>query len=127
MDLTAYVINGRVSAGPGQVWGSYSRTPGGKSCIQPAAFNPNNGTGNLTIGSAACGDAGKAKMTTLGYDYIRSKRTKMYVAWNVIDNGKSSSYYYIAGPAANSGNGTSGGLAIGTKVTTIGLGMQHSF
>ena len=134
MDLTAYVINGRVSAGPGQVWGSYSRTPGGKSCIQPAAFNPNNGTNNLTIGSAACGDAGKAKMTTLGYDYIMSKRTKMYVAYNKIDNGISTNYYYIAGPAANgpgpaaaNGTGTNGGLAAGSDVKTFAIGIQHTF
>ncbi len=127
MDLTAYVVNGRVSAGPGQVWASWSQTPGGKSCTQPAAFNPNTGTGNLTIGSAACGDAGKAKMMTLGYDYVMSKRTKMYFAYNKIDNGISSNYYYIAGPAANNGGGTNGGLSAGTDVTTLAVGMQHSF
>jgi hypothetical protein len=38
-----------------------------------------------------------------------------------------SSYYYIAGPAANVGNGTSGGLSGGTDVTTFGLGIQHVF
>jgi predicted porin len=127
MDVQNYVINGRVSAGPGQVWLSLSQTPGGKSCIQPAAFNPNTGTGNLVIGSAACGDAGKAKMMTLGYDYVMSKRTKMYVAYNKIDNGISTNYYYIAGPAANNGNGTNGGLAAGTDVTTLAVGLQHSF
>ena len=127
MDVQAYVVNGRVSAGPGQVWASWSQTPGGKSCIQPAAFNPNTGTGNLTIGSAACGDAGKAKMMTLGYDYVMSKRTKMYFAYNKIDNGISTNYYYIAGPAANNGGGTNGGLAAGTDVTTLAIGMQHSF
>jgi predicted porin len=127
MEVQAYVVNGRVSAGPGQVWASWSQTPGGKSCIQPAAFNPNTGTGNLTIGSAACGDAGKAKMMTLGYDYVMSKRTKMYFAYNKIDNGISTNYYYIAGPAANNGGGTNGGLAAGTDVTTLAIGMQHSF
>jgi predicted porin len=127
MEVKALVVNGRVSAGPGQVWLSFSQTPGGKSCIQPAAFNPNTGTGNLVIGSAACGDAGKAKMTTLGYDYVMSKRTKMYVAYNKIDNGISSTYYYIAGPAANAGNGTNGGLSAGTDVTTLAVGLQHSF
>ena len=127
MDVTNYVINGRVSAGPGQVWASWSQTPGGKSCIQPAAFNPNTGANNLVIGSAACGDAGKAKMMTLGYDYVMSKRTKMYVAYNKIDNGISTTYYYIAGPAANTGFGTSGGLSAGTDVTTLAVGMQHSF
>ena len=127
MDVTNYVVNGRVSAGPGQVWASWSQTPGGKSCTQPAAFNPNTGAGNLTIGSAACGSAGKAKMITLGYDYVMSKRTKMYVAYNKIDNGISTTYYYIAGPAANTGIGTSGGLSAGTDVTTLAVGMQHSF
>jgi hypothetical protein len=56
-----------------------------------------------------------------------SKRTKMYFAYNKIDNGISTNYYYIAGPAANNGNGTNGGLAAGTDVTTLAVGMQHSF
>jgi predicted porin len=119
MKLTDMVVNGRINAGPGAVWASYSKTPGGKSCS----------TATTTIGSASCGVA--AKQTTVGYDYVMSKRTKMYVAYNKIDNGLNgavgSSYYYIAGPAANSGNGTSGGLVAGTDVTTIGLGMQHTF
>jgi hypothetical protein len=51
----------------------------------------------------------------------------MYVAYNKIDNGISTNYYYIAGPAANNGNGTNGGLSAGTKVTTLAVGMQHSF
>ncbi len=127
MKVSNQVINGRVNAGPGQVWASWSQTPGGKSCTQPAAFNPNTGTGNLVIGSAACGDAGKAKMLTVGYDYVMSKRTKMYVAYNKIDNGISTNYYYIAGPAANAGNGTNGGLSAGTDVTTVALGIQHTF
>src|SRR6266853_3710779 len=114
MDVPAVVLNGRVSAGPGQVWLSWSQTPGGKNCTIPAAFNSGTGTGNLVIGSAACGDAGKTKMMTLGYDYVMSKRTKMYFAYNKIDNGISTNYYYIAGPAANNGNGTNGGLAAGT-------------
>jgi len=112
------------------VWASYSKTSGGKSC--------SNGT--LSIGGAACGV--EAKMLTLGYDYIMSKRTKMYFAYNKIDNGLKyasatgagpqttnvgTSYYYIAGPAANINNGTSGGLVPGSDVTTIGLGIQHSF
>jgi predicted porin len=71
----------------------------------------------------------------LGYDYIMSKRTKMYFAYNKIDNGISTNYYYIAGPAANGGgaaaatsvNGTAGGLDRGTDVTTLAIGMQHSF
>jgi predicted porin len=123
MDVPAFVVNGRVNAGPGAVWASYSKSSGGKSCSNQA----------LVIGSAACGV--EAKMMTLGYDYIMSKRTKMYFAYNKIDNGLKyvgttnvgTAYYYIAGPAANQNNGTSGGLIAGTDVTTIGLGIQHSF
>ena len=75
-------------------------------------------------------------MFTLGYDYVLSKRTKMYVAYNKIDNGQGTlgngnaigtTYYYIAGPATNNANGTSGGMAAGVDVTTIGLGVQHTF
>ena len=134
MDVSAYVVNGRVNAGPGQVWASWNQTPGGKNCTIPAAFNPNTGTGNLTIGGAACGDAGKAKMITLGYDYVMSKRTKMFAAYAKIDNGFNgtvgSNYYYIAGPAAQgtaTGRGTAAGLQAGTDVTTISLGIQHTF
>jgi predicted porin len=105
------------------VWASYSKSQGGKSCNV-----------NQTIGSAACGVS--AKMTTIGYDYIMSKRTKMYVAYNKIDNGFNgvvgTNYYYIAGPAGNvggstAGSGTASGISPGTNVTTIGLGMQHTF
>jgi predicted porin len=66
-------------------------------------------------------------MMTLGYDYVLSKRTKMYVAYNKIDNGISTNYYYIAGPAGNNANGTASGVQPGTDVTTIGLGIQHTF
>ena len=119
MDVPAFVVNGRINAGPGAVWASYSKTAGGKSCTASTA----------TIGSASCGIA--AKMTTVGYDYIMSKRTKMYFAYNKIDNGFANgvgtNYYYIAGPAANNGGGTNGGLAAGTDVTSLSVGMQHSF
>src|SRR6267378_3193785 len=60
MDVKSAVVNGRVNAGPGQVWASYSATPGGKSCIQPAAFNPNTGTGNLVIVFFSCCGARRA-------------------------------------------------------------------
>lgn len=116
MDVPSWVLNGRVNLGPGAVWGSYSKTDA-KSCS----------TSTTVIGSAACGV--QAKMFGLGYDYVLSKRTKMYVAYNKIDNGFSngvgSSYYYIAGPAAN--GGTNGALAAGTDVTTYGVGLQHTF
>jgi len=137
MKTDAYVLNGRFNVGPGAVWGSYAAAEG-KSCTNGGP------TGNTVtvIGSAACGV--KAKMFTLGYDYVLSKRTKMYVAYSKIDNGVTtlangtqvgSSYYYIAGPAANSapsatfpgGQGTNGGLAQGTDVTTVGVGIQHVF
>ncbi len=123
MDVPAFVVDGRVNAGPGAVWASYSKSSGGKSCSNQT----------LAIGSAACGV--EAKMLTLGYDYIMSKRTKMYFAYNKIDNGLKyvgtanvgTAYYYIAGPAANQNNGTSGGLVAGSDVTTIAFGIQHSF
>jgi predicted porin len=129
MKVPSWVVNGRASAGPGAVWASYSKSQGGKSCNV-----------NQTIGSAACGVS--AKMTTIGYDYIMSKRTKMYVAYNKIDNGWNgtvgTNYYYIAGPAGNVGGtaagggpantgGTASGISSGTSVTTVGLGLQHTF
>jgi predicted porin len=137
MKVPAYVVNGRWNIGPGAVWASYAGAEG-KSCT-------NVGNTVTVIGSAACGV--KAKMYTVGYDYVLSKRTKMYVAFSKIDNGSTtlangsqvgSSYYYIAGPAANTapatapaalvgGQGTNGGLAQGTDVTTIGVGIQHVF
>ena len=122
MKVPSWVVNGRVNAGPGAVWGSYSKSQGGKSCT----------TVNMVIGNAACGV--QAKMTVVGYDYVMSKRTKMFVAYAKIDNGWNgtvgSNYYYIAGPAAQGnalGRGTSGALIAGTDVTTFALGMQHTF
>jgi len=124
MKVPSAVVNGRVNAGPGAVWASFSKSQGGKSCT--------TATASMVIGNAACGV--QAKMTTVGYDYIMSKRTKMFVAYTKIDNGWNgtvgSNYYYIAGPAAQAtatGRGTAGGLIAGTDVTTIALGMQHSF
>ncbi len=129
MDVSAQVVNARFNAGPGAVWAGYTRTPGGKGCTQPSGFNSTTGAGNLVIGNAACGSAGSAKMLALGYDYVLSKRTKLYLAYAKIDNGISSNYYYIAGPASNNpgGNGTASGVLAGTDVTTYGFGMQHSF
>ena len=122
MKVPSWVVNGRANAGPGAVWASYSKSQGGKSCS----------TANMVIGNAACGV--QAKMTVVGYDYVMSKRTKMYVAYAKIDNGWNgtvgSNYYYIAGPAAQGnalGRGTSGALIAGTDVTTFALGMQHTF
>ena len=117
MTVPSWVVNGRVNVGPGGFFASYSKTDA-KSCT----------TSTTVIGSAACGV--QAKMFALGYDYVLSKRTKMYVAYNKIDNGFTngvgSSYYYVAGPAANL-NGSSGALAQGTDVTSYGFGLQHTF
>jgi len=134
MKVSNYVVNGRWNIGPGAVWASYGWTPGGKDCQGTAAFNSSTGAGNLVIGNAACAsgsnsssDAGKANMVTVGYDYVLSKRTKMYVAYNKIDNGLSTNYYYVAGPAGNNANGTASGVQAGTDVTTFALGIQHLF
>jgi predicted porin len=130
MDVPSYAVNARWNIGPGAVWGSYAAADA-KSCS----------TTTTTIGSAACGV--KPKMYVLGYDYVLSKRTKLYAAYAKIDNGvvtnaagavvAGSNYYYIAGPAGNNGgggnvgNGTASGIAAGTDVTSIGLGIQHVF
>jgi len=122
MKVPSAVVNGRINAGPGAVWASFSKSQGGKSCS----------TANMVIGNAACGV--QAKMTVVGYDYVMSKRTKMFAAYAKIDNGFNgtvgSNYYYIAGPAAQgtaTGRGTAAGLQAGTDVTTISLGIQHTF
>jgi predicted porin len=131
MKVPAYVVNGRFNIGPGAFWASYSAADA-KSCTLTGA-GATATTGQ--IGTAVCGV--KPKEYSIGYDYILSKRTKMYVAFNKIDNGQATSttsavaygsgYYYIAGPAANANNGTGGALATGTDVTTYGLGVQHVF
>jgi predicted porin len=135
MKVPAYVVNGRFNIGPGALWASYSGTDA-KDCDITAFTAAVVPTGQTVggIGSAVCGV--KAKMYTLGYDYVLSKRTKLYVAYHKIDNGVAafspttnvgSAYYYIAGPAANGNLGTGGALAGGTDVTTFGLGVQHVF
>jgi predicted porin len=132
--LPAQVINGRWNLGPGAVWASLSKTPGGKSCNRRSATDNRTAVG--TVGF--CGAGGEAKMTVLGYDYVMSKRTKMYFAYAKIDNGlvnvggttpamESSNYFYIAGPAGNSTNGTAGGNVAGTDTTTLAFGIQHTF
>lgn len=131
MKLTDYVVNGKFNVGPGAIWASYSASDA-KSCTLTGA-GATAATGQ--IGTAVCGV--KPKEFSIGYDYVLSKRTKMYIAYNKIDNGQATSttstvaygtgYYYIAGPAANNGAGTAGGLANGTDVTTFGLGVQHVF
>src|SRR6266705_4238670 len=132
-----YVVNGRYNVGPGAIWAGYTKTPGGKSCDGGAAV-----AASVTA-SAVCGADSSAKQLSVGYDYILSKRTKMYVAYNKIDNGAGTNYYYIAGPAGNNGgvatpgavatgiaapfNGTASGVAQGTDVTSLAFGIQHTF
>jgi predicted porin len=126
MKVPTYVLNGRWNIGPGAIWGSYSASDT-KSCST-------SNTAATTIGTAVC--SLKAKMYSLGYDYVLSKRTKMYLAYNKIDNGQGTlangnaigtTSYYIAGPATNNGNGNAGGAAAGVDVTTYGFGIQHVF
>jgi|GEM_PF-528834 len=121
--VPAFVVNGRYNVGPGAVWASYNKTSGGKDC-----------TAGTTMGNAACGSDGAAKMTVAGYDYVMSKRTKLFAAYAKIDNGLLTNYFYIAGPAGNNGGGTaaggtgtSSGVVRNTDVTTFALGIQHSF
>jgi len=122
MKLTNTAINGSFNVGPGAIWAGYSLTPGGKSC----GLDPTATAAGTRVGNASCGDPGKAKVMSVGYDYIMSKRSKLYFAFEKIDNGVDSQYYYIAGPAANAvGNG--GSLSRGTDVTTFGVGMRHTF
>jgi predicted porin len=131
--LRNLVINGRWNLGPGAIWAGVSTTPGGKSCTLTS-------TGAQAAGSAAvCGSAGDAKMTAIGYDYVMSKRSKMYFAYSKIDNGGNttagSAYFYVAGPAGNnpnnatvgSGLGTASGIIASTDVTTYAFGIQHTF
>ena len=123
MKVPAYTVNGRLNAGPGAVFASYGKTGGGTGCVGPVGT-----AAGTTIGSASCGSTfGTAKSIAVGYDYILSKRTKFYAAYNKIDNGAGTNYYYIAGPAGNNANGTSSGIQAGTDVTTLAVGVQHTF
>jgi predicted porin len=127
MDVSSYQADVKWTLGPGAIWGQYSATPGGKTCNDSTAAQQAAGTFQ-TVGSAACGGAGKAKWYALGYDYILSKRTKVYFAYNKIDNGAGTTYYYAAPSVAANGNGgTTATLTAGTDVTVIAVGMVHSF
>ena len=118
LTVPTWVVNGRFNVGPGAIWASYSSSDA-KSCS----------VATTAVGSAVCGM--KPKMYVLGYDYVLSKRTKMYVAYAKIDNQSNgaigTNYYYIAGPAGNNANGTASGVQAGTDVTTVGVGIQHVF
>jgi len=119
-------VDGRFRVGPGDIWAAYTFTPGGTGCREQTATAL-----GTSIGNASCGDAGKANEIAIGYDYILSKRSKLYFGYAHIDNSEGTAYYYIAGPAANNagpgGQGTGGALARGTDVTTFGVGMRHTF
>jgi predicted porin len=118
LTVPTYVVNGRFNIGPGAIWASYSASDA-KSCS----------TATTGVGSAVCGM--KPKMYVLGYDYVLSKRTKMYVAYAKIDNQSNgvqgTNYYFIAGPAGNNSNGTASGIQAGTDVNSFGVGVQHVF
>lgn len=123
MDVTNWQLNGKLALGPGNLWGQYSKSSGGKSCT-----NPTNANTFTAVGATACGDAGKAKEYSLGYDYILSKRTKVYLAYNKIDNGNATTYYYAAASApAQTGTGTLNAVTAGTDVTVFAVGIQHTF
>lgn len=122
MDVKNYQVNGKMALGPGTLWAQYS------AASTSNCTNPTNANTFLVVGNAACGSAGDAKEMSLGYDYILSKRTKMYVAYNKIDNGNGTNYYYAAASApAQTGNGTLNGVTAGTDVTNLVVGVQHSF
>ncbi|MCC6473883.1 MAG: porin, partial [Burkholderiales bacterium] len=74
-----------------------------------------------------CGGSTAAKILSLSYDHNLSKRTALYAAYGKIDNNNFASYYYIAGPASNSGGGAAAGVPAGTDVTTLQVGVKHSF
>lgn len=116
--------------GNGLLWGSYSKTPGRSSC----------GGSATVIGGGLdglCGSATAASFLTLGYDHNMSKRTALYAAYGRINNGQGnntgntalvgSTYYYIAGPAGNTGVGAGVGVTAGTDVTTYAVGIKHTF
>ena len=66
-----------------------------------------------------------------------SKRTALYATYGKITNGQGSntagtatvgsSYYYIAGPAGNSTQGSVSAVTAGTDVTTYAVGVKHTF
>jgi predicted porin len=119
-----YVVNGQFRVLPnGVVSAAYSWTPGARDC---GAGTPATGI-VPTGGNVACGSAGKAKVMTVSYDHLLSKRTTIYATAGRIDNGSGSNYYYFAGPLTNSNNGTTSGLARGQDATMVATGVKHSF
>ncbi|MCC6473882.1 MAG: porin [Burkholderiales bacterium] len=115
----AWVVNASFNVGRSGVIGAgYSKTSGFKSC----------GAARTDAAAAtACGGSTAAKILSLSYDHNLSKRTALYAAYGKIDNNNFASYYYIAGPASNSGGGAAAGVPAGTDVTTLQVGVKHSF
>ncbi len=130
----AFQIGGKWDFGPGQVGAGYesldypANNAAGSNAIKVPAYVAN---ARWSVGPGAVWGS---------YDYVMSKRTKMYVAYSKIDNGLLTSYYYVAGPAGNNGGpgatgatapgnsqGTASGVRANTDVTSVGLGIQHSF
>jgi len=119
-----WVVNGQFRVLPnGILSGGYSWTPGARDCgagVPATGIIPSGG-------NAGCGSAGKAKVMTVSYDHLLSKRTTIYATASRIDNGSGSNYYYFAGPLTNNNNGTTAGLARGQDVTLLATGVKHSF
>ncbi|MSQ70850.1 MAG: porin [Betaproteobacteria bacterium] len=119
---TNWVLNGTFKIGAaGMIWAGYSKTPGGRSCGDGAT----GGVGYVVGAAAVCGSNSAASNTTLGYDHSMSKRTTLYAVYGRINNSNGTSYYYIAAP--NGPNGVSSVLTPGTDVSTLGVGIRHTF
>jgi len=125
MDITNWQLNGKLALGPGALWGQYTKSSA-KSCTNPALAANGQQLAFTVIGNAAC--SSDAKEFAIGYDYILSKRTKVYLAYNKIDNGNGTNYYYAAPSApAQTANGTFNSITAGTDVQVLAVGIQHSF
>jgi predicted porin len=110
-----WTINGTFKVGAnGSIFAGYSKTPGGRSCGAGSDVNP-----------ALCGSSSGASFTSLGYEHALSKRSALYAIYGRINNNAGASFYYIAAP--NGPNGFSSAIAAGTDVTTLGVGMKHTF
>ena len=117
-------------SGNGMVWGSYSKTPGRSGCGASSTL----AGGGL---DGLCGSSTAANFLAIGYDHAMSKRTALYATYGKITNGQGSntagtatvgsSYYYIAGPAGNSTQGSVSAVTAGTDVTTYAVGVKHTF
>lgn len=129
-DIVNWTVEGTFNVTPADVAAiGYSYTPGATNCGSGFSSTTGTLTGSNTglAGFAACGGAGKAKEWSLTWDHNFTKRTALYAQYSKIDNSSGSTYYYIVGPTTNNGTGVSGALAAGTDVSTLALGMKHSF